>query len=184
VLTPPVRVCFVCSGNICRSPTAEIVLTHLAGERGLADLVSATSAGTGSWHAGDDMDDRSRRTLLDAGYVVPRHTAKQFRPTDFADHDVVVALDTGHRDVLRWLADEAPDPGAARAKVVLLRAFDPHLASGEDVAVADPYYGGQGGFVEVLEQVERSCAGLLDALERAVRTGADAPVQQTDSPPR
>jgi protein-tyrosine phosphatase len=187
VLRPPVRVCFVCSGNICRSPTAEVVLNRLAGERGRSDLVAADSAGTGSWHEGDDMDERSRGTLVDAGYDVPLHVAKQFQPADFARRDLIVALDGSHRDVLWWLAAETGDPATARAKIVLLRAFDPDLGSGESADVADPYYGGRGGFGEVLEHVERSAAAMLTAIERAVDAGADLVVpggQQPESPPR
>jgi protein-tyrosine phosphatase len=168
-----VRVCFVCSGNICRSPTAEVVLNRLAREAGVDELVHAVSAGTGSWHAGDDMDERSRRTMEDAGYQVPRHVARQFEPADFASYDLVVALDSGHRDVLWWLAAETHDAEQARAKIVMLRAYDPQSAGDDDLDVADPYYGGGRGFTEVLEQVERSCAGLLDSL-----------VQQADRPPR
>jgi protein-tyrosine phosphatase len=187
VLSAPVRVCFVCSGNICRSPTAEVVLKRVVAERGRADLVAADSAGTGSWHAGDDMDERSRGTLVDAGYDVARHVAKQFQPADFAGYDLVVALDGGHRDVLWWLAAESGDAAAARAKIVLLRDFDPELESAEAPDVADPYYGGRGGFTEVLEQVERSCAALLTAIETAVESGADRVLpgsQQPGSPPR
>jgi protein-tyrosine phosphatase len=187
VLSSPVRVCFVCSGNICRSPTAEVVLNHVAADSGRGGLVHAVSAGTGSWHEGDDMDERSRHTLDDAGYHVPRHVARQFQPADFAEFDVVVALDAGHRDVLWWLAAETADVESARAKIVMLRAFDPERAGADDLDVADPYYGGRGGFAEVLEQVERSCTGLLDAIERALADGGDRvfPVaQQTESPPR
>ena len=183
MLTAPVRVCFVCSGNICRSPTGEVVLNRLAAERGLADLVRIESAGTGSWHAGDDMDERSRRTLEHAGYDVPRHVARQFEPADFDSYDLVLALDGGHRDALLWLAAETADADAARAKIVMLRAFDPELEPGEEPDVADPYYGGRGGFLAVLEQVERSCALLLTAIEHAVASG-DELVQQPESPPR
>jgi low molecular weight protein-tyrosine phosphatase len=168
-----VRICFVCSGNICRSPTAEIVLNRLASRAGLEGLVRAESAGTGDWHAGDDMDERSRNTLVRAGYDVPLHAAKQFRAADFDDYDVVVALDGGHRRALERLAGQSGDPEQARAKIVMLREYDPLLAAGEEPDVADPYYGDRGGFLEVLEQVERSCAGLLATLR-----------QQTDSPPR
>ena len=173
----PVRICFVCSGNICRSPTAQVVLTNLAATAGVEDLIEVDSAGTGSWHAGDDMDERSRQVLTDAGYDVPVHVARQFRAADFAAYELVIALDTGHRDVLEELARQTPDPAAARAKIVLLRSYDPKLGAGDEPDVADPYYGGRRGFVDVLEQVERSCAGLLDALR------ADAN-QQTESPPR
>jgi protein-tyrosine phosphatase len=168
----------VCSGNICRSPTAEVVLTKLAQQSGLAHLVVADSAGTGSWHAGDDMDVRARRTMAHAGYDVPRHVAKQFEPADFATRDVVVALDTGHYNALWWLAAESDDADGARAKIVLLRNYDPQLREGEPPDVADPYYGGHAGFADVLESVERSCAALLVALARAVESGA----QQLDSP--
>jgi protein-tyrosine phosphatase len=171
------RICFVCSGNICRSPTAEIVLNHLAAAAGLTELIEVDSAGTGSWHVGDDMDERSRQALTDAGYDVPRHVARQFRSADFANRDLVVALDAGHRAVLDDLARRTEDPDAARAKIVLLRSYDPQLRPGDEPDVADPYYGGRGGFLDVLEQVERSCAGLLDA------SRADA-AQQTESPPR
>jgi protein-tyrosine phosphatase len=177
-LRPPVRICFVCSGNICRSPTAEVVLRRLAADAGREALIEVDSAGTGSWHAGDDMDARSRATLEDAGYPVPRHVARQFSPADFAERDLVVALDGGHRDVLWWLAAETDDPDAARAKIVMLRDFDPELTPGDDPDVGDPYYGGRGGFLEVLEQVERSCAGLLSAIVEQARA------QQPDSPSR
>jgi protein-tyrosine phosphatase len=182
VLAAPVRVCFVCSGNICRSPTAEVVLTAIAAEAGLADVVEVSSAGTGSWHAGDDMDARSRRTLVQAGYSWGRHVARQFVPADFASRDLVVALDTGHSNVLWWLAAETPDPAAAREKIVLLRAYDPECGPDEDADVADPYYGHGRGFTEVLEQVERSCAALLDRIAAAVDTSAPllSPARVTD----
>jgi protein-tyrosine phosphatase len=173
VLEPPVRVCFVCSGNICRSPTAEVLLTALARDAGLDNLITVDSAGTGSWHAGDDMDPRSRATMTAAGYAVPGHVAKQFGPADFAERDLVVALDHGHLDELWELAGQTDDPAAARAKIVLLRSFDPELEPGEDPDVADPYYGGRTGFRTVLEQIARSCAALLTAIERAVSSGAD-----------
>ena len=80
MLSPPVRVCFVCSGNICRSPTAEVVFTAVAADAGLADLVEVSSAGTGSWHAGDDMDARSRRTLVEGGYSVAAARGPAVRP--------------------------------------------------------------------------------------------------------
>ena len=173
----PIRVCFVCSGNICRSPTAEVVLNHLAAEAGLDDLVEARSAGTGSWHEGDDMDERSRRALTDAGYDVPLHRARQFDVADLAAYDVVVALDAGHLDMLDQLAARTTDPDASRAKLVLLRSYDPQLRPGETPEIADPYYGGRRGFLDVLGQIERSCAGLLGALRADV-------AQQTESPPR
>lgn len=183
MLRVPVRVCFVCSGNICRSPTAEVVFTARARAAGLEQLVRVDSAGTGDWHAGRDMDRRSRVTMADAGYGVPAHVAKQFAARLFADRDVVVALDSGHLRALLELAEEADDPAAARAKIVRLRDFDPERAPDEPADVADPYYGGPRGFVDVLAQIERSCGQLLAAIVAAVEAGTDLR-QQAESPPR
>jgi protein-tyrosine phosphatase len=157
-----VRVCFVCSGNICRSPTAEVVMAELADAAGL--VIELDSAGTGDWHAGDDMDERSRSTLIGAGYRPSAHRAKQFTAADFATRDLVVALDRRHYAELGQLADLAPDPREARAKIVLLRQFDPAARATGDLDVGDPYYGGSDGFTQVLADIERACAGLLTTL--------------------
>lgn len=162
------RVCFVCSGNICRSPTAEAVFVAMLREAGVDDVV-VDSAGTGDWHVGDDMDRRARATLVRRGYDHPRHDATQFTAADFHSRDLVVALDGGHVRHLRELAAHADDPQAARAKIVLLRAYDPD-AGPADQDVGDPYYGGSAGFVEVLEQIERACAGLLVRVRRDQQT--------------
>jgi protein-tyrosine phosphatase len=168
-LRAPVRVCFVCSGNICRSPTAEVVLRELAEAH--PGLVEVSSAGTGGWHVGEEMDRRSRATMLDAGHAVGRHAAQQFDAADFDRLDVVVALDSGHRQALEALAGRTADVPASRAKIVMLRDFDPELAPDEEPDVADPYYGGASGFTDVLAQIERSCSELLTAIERAVTSG-------------
>ncbi len=181
-MTAVIRICFVCSGNICRSPTAEVVLTHQLRAAELADIV-VDSAGTGSWHTGDDMDARSRRTLEQAGYTHPRHRAKQFTPVDFAERDLVIALDREHETVLRHLAGETDDALGNRAKIVLLRSFEPNPGPhARDLDVADPYYGGAGGFEQVLGQIEGSCAGLLSSLRE--RPALQMPPQQADSPPK
>lgn len=166
-----VRVCFVCSGNICRSPTAEVVLRRLAEQAGCGHWLAVDSAGIGDWHAGDDMDARSRATLTAAGYPCSRHAAKQFTAADFAERDVVVALDRGHLQALWSLAGETSDVAGARAKVVLLRSFD--AAAAGELDVPDPYFGVKSGFAEVLAQVERGCAGLLAQLlpQAARRSG-------------
>jgi protein-tyrosine phosphatase len=171
-----VRVCFVCSGNICRSPTAEAVLRTLAAAAGLD--IEVDSAGTGGWHTGHDMDDRSRRALERAGYEFARHCAKQFSAEDFETRDLVIALDSGHVSGLHRLAWSTDDPEASRAKIALLRSFDPSAAP-DDQDVADPFYGPHRDFLTVLDQVERACAGLVAALQR----GDVRSVQQTESPP-
>ena len=151
------RVCFVCTGNICRSPMAESVFRARVEEGGLAGLVEVDSAGTGGWHEGDGADPRTVSVLKTAGYDSD-HAARQFRAAWFARLDLVIALDAGHLKALRRLA---PTPKDAE-KVRLLRSYDP--AAGADLDVPDPYYGGMDGFEECLEMVETASAGLLAAV--------------------
>jgi protein-tyrosine phosphatase len=152
------RICFVCSGNICRSPTAELVTRRLAAAAGLGDLVEVDSAGLGDWHVGDDADPRALRALAARGYDTAGHCARQFQPADFAERDLVVALDRGHYRALRMLAPTAAEADAVR----LLRSFDP--AAGDDLEVPDPYYGGPADFEHALDLVEAACRGLLDEI--------------------
>jgi low molecular weight protein-tyrosine phosphatase len=159
----PVRVCFVCSGNICRSPTAEVVLSSLLQAAGITG-VEVDSAGTGGWHAGDDMDDRARRTLRRHGYQPGRHIARQFSVDDFDERDLVIALDQGHLSALTQLARLAADPSSALSSLVLLRCYDPSAVAEGDLDVPDPYYGGVEEFDLVIGQVERACAGLVARL--------------------
>ncbi|CAL9533057.1 putative low molecular weight protein-tyrosine-phosphatase [Streptomyces sp. enrichment culture] len=155
------RVCFVCTGNICRSPMAEIVFRARVAEAGLDELVEVDSAGTGGWHEGDGADPRTVAVLEDNGYA-GGHTARQFQPSWFSRLDLVIALDSGHLGALRRLAPTEQD---AR-KVRLLRSYDP--AAGDDLDVPDPYYGGTDGFEECLEMVEAASTGLLAAVRKDV----------------
>ena len=148
------RVCFVCTGNICRSPMAESVFRARTAEAGLEGLVEVDSAGTGGWHEGDGADPRTVSVLQENGYE-GGHTARQFQPSWFSRLDLVIALDTGHLKALRRLAPTQEDA----AKVRLLRSYDP--AAGDDLDVPDPYYGGEAGFEHVLDLVESACRGLL-----------------------
>jgi protein-tyrosine phosphatase len=160
----PYRVCFVCSGNICRSPIAEVVLRALAERSGRGDLVEVDSAGIGDWHIGERADRRAVAVLAAHGYDGSAHRARQFEARDFADRELVVALDLSHQRALHALASTAAD----RDKIVLLRSLDPALAGveGHRLDVEDPYYDGEDAFVEVLRQVEAACGGLLTNLGR------------------
>ncbi|MFF5518525.1 low molecular weight protein-tyrosine-phosphatase [Streptomyces coeruleorubidus] len=155
------RVCFVCTGNICRSPMAEIVFRARVAEAGLDGLVEVDSAGTGGWHEGDGADPRTVAVLAENGYATA-HTARQFHPSWFSRLDLVVALDAGHLRALRRLAPTEQDA----QKVRLLRSYDP--AAGDDLDVPDPYYGGAEGFEECLEMVEAASSGLLAAVREDV----------------
>jgi protein-tyrosine phosphatase len=166
VTAAPIRVCFVCTGNICRSPTAEVVLRAQLAEAGLAEQVIIDSAGTGPWHAGKDMDPRARRVLARHGYQPEIHVAKQFQPRDFSERDLVIALDSGHLSRLGALARLADDPAGAAASIRLLRSFDPAAAGNRtgDLDVPDPYYDAEPEFEHALAQIEAACAGLVQAL--------------------
>ncbi len=163
---PRYRLCFVCTGNICRSPMAAVVMQRLVDDEGLSHLVAVDSAGTGAWHVGGPADVRAVAALDAAGYDGRAHRARVFERGWLDGRDLVLALDQGHLRELRALArtDEQ------RAKVRLLRSFDGEAAEGAEVG--DPYVGDGRDFAEVLEQVERACRGLLDAVRRALPAGA------------
>ncbi|MEU2064622.1 low molecular weight protein-tyrosine-phosphatase [Streptomyces sp. NPDC013455] len=151
------RVCFVCTGNICRSPMAESVFRTRVAEAGLEDLVAVDSAGTGGWHEGEPADPRTVSVLDEYGYA-GEHVARRFQPSWFARLDLVIALDTSHLKALRRLAPTEED---AR-KIRLFRSYDP--TAGGDLDVPDPYYGGREGFEECLQMVEAASTGLLAAV--------------------
>lgn len=155
-----VRVCFVCLGNICRSPTAWGVMRALvARERVPSVLVE--SAGTAGYHVGEGADPRTVLHAKRRGVDLAPHRARQFVRADFARFEYVLAADG---DNVRALLRLAPD-AAARDKVRLLRSFEP--GAPDDAEVPDPYYGGADGFDEVLDICERACGGLLAHLRAA-----------------
>ena len=160
--TPRRLVVAVCLGNICRSPIAEAVLRARFAAAGLDD-VEVISAGTGAWHVGEDADPRAREVLARRGYPLA-HRAQRFDPAWFERADLVLAMDDANLEALRRLA---PDAGA-RARVRLLRSFDPDLAALPETDartwVQDPYYGGPEGFDDAVDSVEAAAAGVIAAL--------------------
>jgi len=148
------RIAVVCSGNICRSPVADVVLNARIAEAGLADRVSVDSFGMGGWHVGDPMDRRSAASLTAGGYDGSRHRARRFGGAHVAAYDLVLAMDDGHLRELRAA-------GVPPERLRLFRDFDPDPGDGQ---VPDPYYGGPDGFREVLEIVERTADKLVASL--------------------
>jgi protein-tyrosine phosphatase len=154
-----VRVCFVCLGNICRSPTAEAVMRHLVKQERLEDRIAVSSAGTGDWHVGEPRDGRSQAVGAARGIPLMGR-ARQFTSASFGECDYALAMDRSNRDEMLKLARTEAD----RAKVRLLRSFDP--AAPRDAEVPDPYYGGPRGFDEVFDLCEAACRGLIEHLRR------------------
>lgn len=146
------RVLFVCLGNICRSPTAEGVFRHRVREAGLEERIHIDSAGTSDWHVGKAPDSRTCRAARLRGYDLSGLRARQFQREDFERFDLVLAMD---RSNLRHI--QAVRPATARAELDLfLRRYDMALDE-----VPDPYYGGEDGFEQVLDLIERASDALL-----------------------
>jgi len=158
--TAPIRVLFVCLGNICRSPAAEAAFLHLVAEAGRDREFVVDSAGTGAWHVGERADARMRQAAVRRGFEI-RSVARQVTRTDFEDFDWILAMDASNLDTLYRLA-----PAPRRAKVRLFRDLDPD-GRGQDVP--DPYYGDTSGFDEVLDIVTRTARALLGELTQPAR---------------
>ncbi len=141
-----IRVCFVCLGNICRSPQAEGLFIARVAERGLADRFVIDSAATSAYHIGERPDARTLATSRRHGVELPSR-GRQFLAADFERFDYVVAMDHSNAANLRGLAPNAEAAG----KISLLRSWD-------------PYYGGEDGFERVFAICDAGARGLLDAL--------------------
>jgi protein-tyrosine phosphatase len=149
----PYRVLFVCLGNICRSPAAHGVFEKMVADAGLASRIEVDSAGTGGWHAGDGADPRMRRQAAKRGYELT-HRARQVKPADFDEFDVLYVMDDQNYRDLRGFAPLAK----SMEKVKFLADFATLQKASH---VPDPYYGELADFDEVLDLVEDACRGVL-----------------------
>ena len=156
----PIRVLFVCLGNICRSPAAEAAFLHLVKHAGRQAEFVVDSAGTGAWHVGERADPRMREAGARRGIEVTS-VARQVAPDDFERFDWILAMDASNLRALRRMA-----PAAHHDKIRLFRDLDPDCA-GEDVP--DPYYGNAVDFDEVLDIVTRAARALLVELTAPAR---------------
>lgn len=153
-----IHIDFVCTGNICRSPMAEVIVRQKLIDATLDSHATVTSSGIGGWHVGNPADERALRELADNGYDGSAHRAQQFGAAQ-QEADLIVALDTRH-------VSELVARGVPEEKIRLLRSFDP--ASPEGAGVADPYYGGPEGFTATREQIEAAADGILDWVRERV----------------
>ncbi|WP_111929113.1 low molecular weight protein-tyrosine-phosphatase [Paraburkholderia bryophila] len=162
-----VSICFVCLGNICRSPTAEGVMRRLVDEAKLSERILIDSAGTGDWHIGQAPDERAQQAAGRRGYELAALRGRQIAPADFERFDLLIAMDDKNVAALRQVS--AP---AQREKIRLLMEFVPETDTrwGGAREVVDPYFGGAEGFEQVLDQCEAACRGLIAALRPQLLT--------------
>ncbi|MBI1194285.1 MAG: low molecular weight phosphotyrosine protein phosphatase [Gammaproteobacteria bacterium] len=159
------RVLFVCMGNICRSPTAQGMFSHLLEKRGLIDLCDVDSAGTISYHAGSPPDRRAQAAARGRGIDLSGQRARQVMPVDFESFDFILAMD---EDNLADLLSRAPTDYRDNISLIMQHAG---WEGGREVP--DPYYGGASGFEQVLDLLEAACNGFIDnvLLQRLSESG-------------
>ena len=162
----PFCVVFVCTGNICRSPMADVVFRALVTRAGLSAHIASSSAATGEWHVGERADQRTLVALEHLGVDGSAHRARQFSAATFDENDLVIALDrTSNRTLRSWARNETDAD-----KIALLLSFD--ASSQAELDVPDPYYADAAMFDEVLGMIESACRALFRQLEPAVRKSA------------
>ena len=152
-----ISVLFVCTGNICRSPTAEGVFRHCVEKAGLAARIVSDSAGTLDYHVGEPPDPRAQAAARRRGYELGELRARRVRREDFELFDYVLAMDKANLSQLERLC---PRQHAHKLRLFL------EFGDGSPREVPDPYYGGPESFERVLDLVERAAQRLLRHLDR------------------
>jgi protein-tyrosine phosphatase len=148
-----VKVLFICTGNICRSPTAEGVFRRLVQTNNLRDKIEIDSVGTGSWHIGHPPDERSQKAASQRGYNISDQRSRLINKKDISDSDYLLAMDTDNIQTLKRMITKDK-----QNKPMCFLEFAPHL---KQLNVPDPYYSGLNGFELVLDLIEEASKGLL-----------------------
>ncbi|MET1064668.1 MAG: low molecular weight protein-tyrosine-phosphatase [Arthrobacter sp.] len=158
-LSSQYRIIAVCTGNICRSPMAELMLAEALGAAGLSRAV-VDSAGITAYEVGRPIDPRAARKLTAHGVPSDGHVAREWRPEWFQNRELILALDVDH---FGWLQQAAPDPESL-SKVRMLRSFDPAVAGKDplDQGIEDPWYGGQADFDATWDQIHAALPGIVE----------------------
>ncbi|OSQ35246.1 low molecular weight protein-tyrosine-phosphatase [Thalassospira mesophila] len=149
-----IRVLFVCTGNICRSPTADGVFAHMVAKAGLSHHIVVDSCGTTSYHIGAPADRRTVKEAAKRGYDLSPLRARKLAISDYDTFDYLIAMDDGHLDILQRAC-----PEHRQERIKLFLDFHPERRG---QSVPDPYYGGAGGFSHVLDLIEETSRNLLD----------------------
>jgi len=157
----PVKVLFVCMGNICRSPTAEGVFRHIVKKEGLDERIFTDSAGTHAYHIGEQPDLRSQETARKRGIDLSDLRGRKAVSQDFAEFDYILAMDNDNYQLLQQLAPSNDD-----ATLKLFLEFSKDYSETE---VPDPYYGGDQGFEHVFDLVESASYGLLEEIKTRLK---------------
>ncbi|WP_028267582.1 low molecular weight protein-tyrosine-phosphatase [Arthrobacter sp. MA-N2] len=178
----PYRIITVCTGNICRSPMAALMLTEAFDAGGLGGAVVVDSAGTTSYEAGHPIDPRAARVLSAHSISSEKHIARSWRQEWFRERDLILALDVDHYG---WLHEAAPD-SETPAKIRMLRSFDPSVAhrSTLDLGIEDPWYGGHHDFDVTWTLIMAAVPGIVAhtrAALAAAHQGQDYGPQQVRS---
>ena len=160
----PFRVLFICLGNICRSPMAEVVLAKMVADAGLQHRIKVESAGTGDWHVGEGAYPETLAVLTDRGYDGSEHLARKFVRSWFDDYDLLVAMDEMNVKALQQHARKPEDTD----KIELLRSYDPESLKYGELEVPDPYNAPREAFEEIFDIIEKSCRGLLEHVRQTI----------------
>lgn len=156
-----IKILFICTGNICRSPTAEAILRDLVAKEGLQDKITVASAGTDGYHEGQKADARAIKIAKEKGIVMDGHRARAMQDSDFFEYDVMYAMDGGHLYELQ----QRTMPGAKARLAMFLSPKDAH----DVVEVTDPWYGDEDGFRDCYALIEKGCSDLLVQLKETYK---------------
>ncbi|GAC1383198.1 MAG: low molecular weight protein-tyrosine-phosphatase [Pseudarthrobacter sp.] len=172
----PYRIIAVCTGNICRSPMAEIMLAAAFRAEGLDPEVSVDSAGTTGYEVGRPIDPRAARRLAITKLSSQHHVAREWQPGWFRERDLTLALDVDH---YAWLRDAAPDQ-ESMDKVRMLRSFDPAVSGHDllDQGIEDPWYGGHRDFDAAWHQIHGAVPGIVEHARAVLKRGTQQQRQQ------
>ena len=162
--THPIRLLFVCLGNICRSPSAENIMNHLIQQHNLGDMITCDSAGTSSYHIGSPPDGRMTQAARKRG-ITMEGQARQFTVEDFEDFDLILAMDRDNYEQICSLDRKSQYRDRVKLMCDYCRDYDVQ-------EVPDPYYGGPEGFNYVIDLLLDSCENLLKELVKTEKENA------------